>query len=348
MPRDRPQAANGGFRHRHERAQSCEWFRLTSIVLHSRGVKLQGYLIGVLGVMLLCVHCTLDLDKLSAKYGQGGAGGTAGSDDSQGGMFTAGNGESGGMADAEGGTTAGAGEGGQAGSNEAGEGGSNEAGMGGTGGTFSGGGRGGTGGSGGAPLPPCPGDGCVLLTIPADTAKPVPAVGYQQFITINLDIAAGVDLSDSIITAHIRAIDFRGTTETVQLYASALPNYDFWGNNGATLAISTIAGGGTLTMDLTNTGTDWDATHAISIGLLFHGGSSLSTVKLLVEDITATVKADPTATPKYGPWLFTKRADVNQDPVEKIPASYNVPNVIFPNAYQAVTGTQALWVPPTP
>jgi len=309
-------------------------------VLESRGVRLQACLLGLLGIIGLCVHCTPDLDKLTSTYGQAGSGGTAGFDEPGG---NGGSGESGG---AEGGTAGAAGAagegGGQAGSNEAGEGGAPEGGKGGTGGT---GGRGGTGGSGGV-LAVCPGDGCALLTIPADTAKPAPAVGYQQFVTINLDIAAGVDLSDSVISAKVRAIDFKGTTETVQLYASALPSFNFFGNNGITASLSSLANGGTLTMDLTSTGT-WDAKHAISFGLLFHGGSSLSLVKLLVEDITVAIKADSTPNPKYGPWLFKKQSDVNESVVDKIPGDYNTPNVIFPNAYQAVPGTQALWVAPS-
>ena len=256
----------------------------------------------------------------------------------------------------QGGTTGEAGEAGEGGSNEAGHGGSNEAGEsgsddGGKGGTGVGGtgATSGTGGSGGAaPLPPCPGDGCVLLTIPGDTASPAPPVNYQQFVTINLDLNAGVDLSDSVITAHVRAIGFKGTTETIQLYASAVPNFNYWGN-AAKLSVSAIADGGTLIMDLTDTaGTTWDAKHAMAIGLLVRGGSSLSTIQILIEDIIATVKADPAATPKYGPWLFTRRTDVNETLAEAISASNGVPNVIFPHPYQAVTGTQTLWVAPGP
>jgi len=296
---------------------------------------------------VLCLHCTPDLDKLSAHFDPSLPAG--GFDGSQGGTAAGGDGESGGTGE-DGGTNATAGEGGQDSSSEAGEGGTSAggkagAGQGGRGGS---GGTSGTGGSaGGGPLPACPGDGCVLLTIPASTATPPPKIGYQQFFTINLDLTAGVDLSDSVITARVRALDFNGTTETVQLYASALPNYNFWGSAGS-VALSTLAAGGTLTMDLTNTGTGWDAKHAVSLGVLFKGGSSLALVKLLIEDIQATVKADPSATPKYGPWLFAKQTDVNENPVEQVPGTFATPNVIFPNPYQTVPTTQALWVAPSP
>ena len=326
-----------------------------SPLLESRGVRSSGFLVAFL-VSVLCLRCTPDLEKLSTKYGLGGTGGSG----ELGGV--GGDEESGGTG-AEAGATGEAGEAGEAGSNEAGRAGSSQGGKGGSagkGGT-GGGGRGGTGGTGGTagavvggsgpiagagPLPPCPGDGCALIVVPADTAMPVPKVNYKQYVTINLNYSAGVDLSDSIITAHVRAIDFKGTTEAVQLYSSAL-NFAFWGNNGVMLPLSTIADGGTLTMDLTNTG-GWDSKHVVTIGLLMQGGSSLSAVKLLVEDITATVKADPTATPKYGPWLFKQQTEVNENPAESISTTYSIPNIIFANPYEAVPGSRVLWVPPTP
>jgi len=287
-------------------------------------------------VIVLCVHC----GKVeSGGTEQGGATGEAG-EAGQGGSNEAGQGGS--NEAGQGGSN----EAGQGGSNEAGQGGSNEAGQGGSGATS--GTAGGSGGSGGAAPPPsCPGDGCVLLRIPGDTAIPAPPVDYTQFVTINLDLDAGVDLSDSVITAHVRAIGFKGTTETIQLYASAQPNFNYWGN-AANLSVSAIADGGTLSMDLTDTGTTWDAKHVVAIGLLVRGGSSLTTIQILVEDIIATVKADPTATPKYGPWLFTQQTDVNETPAEQISGSFAEPNVIFPHPYQAVTGTQTLWLAPSP
>ncbi|HET7544619.1 MAG TPA: hypothetical protein VFK05_32340 [Polyangiaceae bacterium] len=313
-------------------------------------MKVRGSFIGFVGLFVLCQQCTPDLDKLSLKYGEGGSGGSAGFEDSQGGTVAGGNGEAG--ETSEGGTTAGAGEGGQAGSNEPSEGGSSAGGKGGSGGTGATAGTAGSNGTGGSagtgPLPACPGDGCALITIPADTAMPAPATGYQQFVTINIDLAVGADLSDSIVTAQLRAIDFTGTTETVQLYASALPSFNFWGNKGMTVPLSNLATSTTLSMDLTDTGTGWDNKKVVSVGLLFKGGSKLATVKVLVEDVKVTIKADSTANPKYGPWLFTKSSDVNQDLAEKIPGGYSTPNVIFPNPYQAVPGTQVLWVAPTP
>jgi len=316
-------------------------------------MRLQGSLLGFLGAIVLCLHCTPDMDKLTADYGQALPGGDAGSDGSQGGTSTGGTEETGGTAPGEGGTAGEAGEGGQAGSNVGGGGGSTggkggTAGTAGKGGSAGKGGTGGTAGGGGAggigPLPACPGDGCALIVIPADTATPAPVVAYKQYFTINIDLSAGVDLSDSIITTHVRAIDFKGTTETVQLYASALPAFAFWGNRSMTVPLSTLAGGAELTMDLTGDTGSWDAKHVISVGLLFSGGSKLSTVKLLVEDFTATVKADPTAAPKAGPWLFAQQSEVNETPAESVPSTYNVKNILFGNPYQAVPGARPLWV----
>ena len=73
--------------------------------------------------------------------------------------------------------------------------------------------------------------------------------------------------------------------------------YAFWNNKGASVAISTLSGGGTLTMDLTST-PGWDSTHTISFGFLLRGAATATTVQVLVEDITVAVKADPQATPR--------------------------------------------------
>lgn len=326
---------------------------------------------------VLCVHCLPDFDKLSSKYGEphpptetsGGAGGSSGSGQGEGGALTGGqmNGGRGGSG-GKGGSSTGA-KGGKGGSSTGAKGGTGTGATGGSGGTQAGQGgeageagvgqsgapQGGTSGmtsggssnagssteagAGGAgPDLPCT-DGCVLLYIP-------PSANFQQFFTINLDLTNGFDLSDSVFTAHLRAIDFTGTSESIQFYASAT-NYAFWGNGGVSAPISTLTGGGTLTMDLTNT-PGWDSTHTISFGFLLRGAQTTTTVQVLVEDITVAVKADPQATPKVGPWLFTQQSDVNEATAETIDAMYGVDNVIFANPYNAVTGAKAKWVPAGP
>jgi hypothetical protein len=343
-------------------------------------VKLRGSLVGPVAAFL-CVHCLPDLDKLSSKYGEsppsehsGGAGGSSGSGQGEGGALTGGQmnggrggsggkggsstgakgGKGGSSTGAKGGTGTGAtgGSGGtQAGQGgEAGEAGVGQSGapQGGTSGMMSGGssnagssnaGSSNAAGAGGAgPDLPCT-DGCVLLYVP-------PSANFQQFFTINLDLANGYDLSDSVFTAHLRAIDFTGTSESIQFYASAT-NYAFWGNGGVSAPLSTLTDGGTLTMDLTNT-PGWDSTHTISFGFLLRGAQTTTTVQVLVEDISVAVKADPQATPKVGPWLFTQESDVNEATAETIDVMYGVNNVIFANPYNAVTGAKAKWEPPGP
>lgn len=358
----------------------------SNVVLESDDVRLQGSVVGCLFVVL-CMQCVPDLDKLSSQYGRSGAGGMAGSGGvaaGQGGTFSGGttNGGKGassgtGGDTGDGGTTAGAsdagqgGEAGQSGSSQGGEttgGSGGTGGKGGKGGSSTSGGHGGTtsaggtpssggmssggmsggmstggtigesGAAGAGPALPCV-DGCALVYIP-------PLANFSQFYTINLDLNAGVDLSDSVITAHIRAIDFTGGSDNIQLYASAT-GFSFYGNNGATLPLSSLADGGVLTMDLTSTGT-WDAKHTISFGFLLHGSSVASTVQVLVEDVMIAVKADPMAMTKVGPWLFTKKSDVNEASAETIPGTYSDQNIIFANPYMAVAGAKAIWVPPGP
>ena len=337
-------------------------------------VKLRGSFVGLVSVAL-CVRCVPDLDALSQDFGHprpsgaSGSGGSAGLEQGEAGGTVAGGtaGGSGGGSSGKGGShakagtgggvnaagTGGSNEGGQSGANQGGEGGAEggQAGSGETqggapsagttsGGTTSTGASGGVanegGGAGAGPNLPCT-DGCALLDIPPD-------IGFSQFFTINLDLTNGVDLSDSVLTAHLRTIDFTGTTETIQFYASAT-GFAFFNNNNATVELSSLSDGGTLTMDLTSTGT-WDNTHVISFGFLLHGGSTAVTNQVLVEDISVAVKADPEAMPKVGPWLFTKESDVNEATAETIDTMYSTPNVIFANPYMPVTGAQAIWVPP--
>ena len=264
--------------------------------------------------------------------GTSGAG--EGGEPGQGG--TSGNAGAGDAGETQGGSSSGSG--GKAGSSAGGTDGGGTGGTGGTGGN--GGTGGGTGGSGigGAVNGPCI-DGCVLLYVPGVT-------NFQQFFTINLNLADGLDLSTVLIQARVRAIDFAGTSENVQFYASATPgSFSFYG--AGTVPLSTMANGVIMSMDLTNTG-GWDHTDVISFGFLIHGASSASpaSVQLLVEDIVATVKADPPATPPAGPWAFTMQSDVNENNAEDIPGTYNVQNVIFANPYSAVVGARAVWVPP--
>jgi hypothetical protein len=304
--------------------------------------------------------------------GIGGSAGIGGSSPSEGGTSTAGKssggaGKSGGRTSSgKGGTTGGTGDAGQAGSNEAGQSGSNEGGqsgsaqggVGGSGGTQGKAGHGGTtsaggttssggtstggtaaeagaAGAGGPELFPCT-DGCAILNVP-------PSANFQQFFTINLDLNNGIDLSDSVFTAHVHAVDFTGSSEAIQFYASAT-GFAFYGNT-TQVPLSTLVNGGTLTMDLTSTA-GWDNTKVISFGFLLHGASVPKTVQVLVEDITVAVKADPSATPKVGPWLFTQEADVNETPAEQVPSTYSATNIIFGNPFQAVTGAQAVWQGP--
>jgi hypothetical protein len=346
-------------------------------VIESVDVKFQGSVLGFLS-FLFCLRCTPDLDKLSASFGHAGAGGhagLAGAGASQGGAGSGGagsggTGEPGGSPDnGEGGTTAGASEGGEAGSIETGQGGSNEggeagavaAGEGGKGGKGGGAGHGGTtaaggttsmagttsagsggamagaGAGGAAPVGPCE-DGCALLYIP-------PTPNFAQFFTINLDLSSGFDLSDSVFTARVRAIDYTGSGDIIQFYASSTGYAFFGGTTNATVA--SLVNGGTLTMDLTST-PGWDSTHTISFGFLLHGSATPTTVQILVEDITVTVKADPTATPKVGPWLFTQPTDVNDAAAETISTTYSDQNIIFANPYMPAMGSKAIWEPPNP
>jgi hypothetical protein len=165
---------------------------------------------------------------------------------------------------------------------------------------------------------------------------PFQSAGDRQFFTINLDIANGVDLSTSVLTARLRTV--QGSAETIQMYASALPSYAFY-PSPPIVSVASFASGGTITMDLTNTGS-WDHTKVMSFGFLIAGSGTPETLQILVEDITITNSAT------VGPWLFKKATDVN--PMTNVDANYNTPNILFANDYNHVNGAKVIWVPPSP
>lgn len=277
-----------------------------------------------------------DLDALSAELendasGQGGETSSDGSvtgGGSTGGAAAGGSSDAGaadgGQGGAEGGGAQG-GENGQAGAAQGGDGGVAQSGEGGMGDMGAGGDlQGGAGGM--SPVGLCA-DGCALLYVPFDSST-----GSSQYFTINLNIANGVDLSQSVLTAHLRNAGSEPTTASIQIYASAIPSYAFYG--AQSLPVSSLDGGGTLTLDLTNTGA-WDNTKVISFGFLIQAGGSPVPVSILIEEVLIT------NTDTYGPWLFTQASDVND---ESVAASFNDPDIIFANAYNRIEGAKATWV----
>jgi len=276
----------------------------------------------------LSVHCTPGLDGLSDHYGVGG--GTAGS----GGQGTSGE-TSGGGGDVAGSDGGGAAAGGDQGgsSPNAGAGAANEGGTGPAGGSGGGQGEAGSGdagaGEGGSgPTKTCV-DGCAIMYVPFVTG------GSGQFFTINLDFMNGVDLSTAIVSARLRTL--QGTSQLIQLYATALPDFNFHGT--AKTSLASLANGGTLTMDLTNTGSSWDNTKVRSFGFLIDG-TIAETVQILVEEVTIT------NSPTVGPWLFTKQADVNESSM--VDPTFYTPNIFFANPYQQVPGAKGIWMKPSP
>jgi hypothetical protein len=282
-----------------------------------------------------------DFDALSVGHGRGagGTGASSGNHATSGATSTGGlAGSSGGMGalggsvagEAEAGTSPNGGEGG------ANEGGANEGGAGPAGGYGgvqgeAGSGEPGGGEAGSGPAIHCV-DGCAILYLPFDMAS------EQQFFTINLDTANGVNLSTSVLTAHVRTL--QGSAETIHLYASALPNFKFNGT-APSATVASLANGGTLTMDLTNTNAGtWDNTKVISIGFLISAAATPETVQILVEDVTVTNSTT------FGPWLFTMQADVNE--TSTVASNYNTPNILFANNYNTVPGARGIWVPPSP
>jgi len=276
----------------------------------------------------LCLHCLPNPDDLEAEYGSGGGGSGGGG---SGGQAVDGGTSDGGLAGADGGrggnATAGHAQGGgPANGGKAGEnaGGADNAGVKGEGGSDEP-----TAGDTGSGPPIACEDGCAIMYVPFAMAT------ERQFFTINLNVTSGVDLSTSVLTARVRTL--QGTTETIQMYASALPNYNFYGS-AAVVPVASLAGGGTLTMDLSSTGT-WDHTKVMSMGFLIAGAASPDTLQVLVEDITIT------NSPTVGPWLFTMQSDVNEN--TNVGDNYNTPNVLFANAYNRVVGARGIWVKPS-
>ena len=173
-------------------------------------------------------------------------------------------------------------------------------------------------------------DGCAIMYIPFATGS------AGQFFTINLDITNGVDLSTSVLTARLRTL--QGSSETIQFYASALPNFNFNGA-AAKAPLSSFANGGTITMDLTSTGA-WDHTKVMSFGFSIAGAGIAETVQILVEEVTITNSS------AVGPWLFTNQADVNEN--TNVDPNFYTPNILFANPYNAVPGAKGIWMMPSP
>lgn len=275
----------------------------------------------------LSLHCTPGLDGLSDHYGVGG--GAAGS----GGRGSSG--ETSGGGDVAGSNGGGAAAGGDQGgsSPNGGVSGANDGGTGPAGGSGglqgeAGSGDAGAGEGGSGPTQTCV-DGCAIMYIP------FAAAGSGQFFTINLDFTNGVDLSTAIVSARLRTL--QGTSQLIQLYATALPGFNFHGT--AQTSLASLANGGTLTMDLTNTGSSWDNTKVRSFGFLIDG-TIAETVQILVEEVTIT---NSTA---VGPWLFTKQADVNESAM--VDPNFYTPNILFANPYNQVPGAKGIWMMPSP